>query len=108
MMRPPTLLCLMLSLHAGCASAVNRQPALVTHQSQAVVGPHIYTCYWTPGEYTNFVVVSATDLHTPLLQWPTWLETMETNFPFTVDDPQRFFALYGTNKVTRESAWGGN
>jgi hypothetical protein len=112
MVRPRfSLSYLLLTLACGCAG--QHAPAqrvmleAVNAAQPAVVAPHVYHVVWSPGDYTSFVVVSSTDIAVPLLQWPVWLETDETNFPFTPDEAQRFFTLYGTNKVTGESAWAG-
>ncbi len=70
--------------------------------------PVLYHCYWTPGGYTNFLVVTATNLPAPQAEWTTWLETDQTNFDFAAAEARRFFAVCGTNKVTGEYAWAGS
>lgn len=97
----------------GCAlphaRATQFRP-LVTAQSAAqpaVVAPRAFTVVWNPGGYAHFVVVTSPDLTTPLVQWPTLLETDTTNFQFVADEPQRYFTLYGTNAETGENAWAG-
>lgn len=67
--------------------------------------PRPITWTWNPGGYSNFVVVTSTELTTPLLQWPTYAITTDTNFQAFADESQRFFSLYGTNAVTGENAW---
>lgn len=75
------------------------------HEQVFLEGSHLIT--WNPGDYTNFVAVASVDLLMPVNQWSTWTETQNTYFPFEFDGPQRFFALYGTNLITGESAWAG-
>ena len=70
-----------------------------------VLYPTPITWTWNPGGYSNFVVVTSTELTTPLLQWPTYVITTGTNFQAYADESQRFFSLYGTNAVTGENAW---
>ena len=62
--------------------------------------------WWHPGDYTNFVVVSETNLAVPLREWPVWLVTDQTNFQFQAFEWKRFFTLYGTNS-DGQSAWAG-
>ncbi len=70
--------------------------------------PSFYTVSWTPGDYTNFVAVSSIDLTIPVSAWTTYLVTNETNFQFTAEESQRFFAIYGTNPPDGQSAWAGS
>lgn len=87
-------------------SQVSRPIATARSLAQpSVTGLQVYNCHWPPGDYTNFVVITATEL--PAIEWSTWLETDLTNFQFIVDSPMRFFQVYGTNKVTGENAWAG-
>lgn len=107
-------------LFAGCttSTAGNKHAVAKTHLSSAtsmaqtepenVVAPQLYSCHWPPGDYTNFIVVSATDVAVPVAHWPTWLETQETNFIFAAAEAQRFFAVCGTNLATGENAWAGD
>jgi hypothetical protein len=55
---------------------------------------------WNPGGYSNFVVFSSTDL----VNWQTFAVTQQTSLLFSVDAPQKFFSLYGTNS-DGDSAW---
>lgn len=74
-------------------------------QPQSLAQPKLYRLSWRPGAYSNFVVVDSSDITIPLYQWPTYLETTETNFVFAITETQHFFALYGTNQLTGENAW---
>lgn len=83
-------------------------PVAFVKQSRSVIVPPPKTIdiHWDAGYYANFVIVSSTDLTTPLNQWQTWGTTTGTNLIVAADEPQRYFAVYGTNDAG-ESSWGG-
>ena len=70
-----------------------------------VLYPTPITWTWNPGGYSNFVVVTSTELTLPLLQWPAFLITTDTSFSVYPTDGFRLFSLYGTNLTTGDSAW---
>src|ERR1700742_5340093 len=105
---------LLLILCAGCA--VNKPPMPPTPvsvpmrpgveiQSQSVIQPLVPIKWvWNAGDYTNFVVVSSTNLLIPLSRWPIFLITGTNFFQSYPTNAMRFFTLYGTN-WDGQSAW---
>lgn len=72
------------------------------------VPPRPWNLSWTPGQYTNFVVVTSPDIRAPLSRWQTYAVTSETNVQFVTTELRQYFAVYGTNPPDGQSAWGGN
>jgi len=96
----------LLLLCVGCAVAPARQMATMTRAAMGAASPAPEILWvWNPGGYSNFVMVTSTDLSVPLAQWETLVVTTDTNVWVAKDAPQRFYALYGTNLITGDSAW---
>jgi len=110
-----------LLLLVGCAQPVTKQPRsertlvpntqVIAHaygssqaQSQDVANTSLLHLFWQPGDYSNFVVVCSPDLTVPIVNWPVFTITNQTNLPVPFDQPQQFFTLYGTNS-DGDSAW---
>ena len=94
------------ALLAGCASAPAARRAESRAQAMPLVAPaRTLEMQWSPGDFADFVIVTSPDPRLPLTQWPAAGETQQTRFQFLADEPQRFFALYGTNAETGDSAW---
>ncbi len=85
------------------APAITRSASLTTQPA-----PHLWNLSWTPGQYTNFVVITSSDIRTPLAHWQTYAVTSQTNVQFVTTESRQYFAVYGTNPADGQSAWGGN